>query len=157
MALKYRSTNSFLRPDPKFDSLVAAKIINCIMKQGRKTTAQQNFYQCVERLQRRIKNMGPMEIVEQALNNVKPLVETKSRRVGGSNYQVPVQVGRARQQSLAIRWILESARARKGKPFGDRLADEIYDAFNGTGAAVTKKDNVHKMADANKAFAHLAW
>jgi small subunit ribosomal protein S7 len=127
------------------------------MLNGKKSVAQKILYDVISLLEKRIKGKEPVEIVETALNNVKPLVETKSRRVGGSNYQVPVPVSRHRQQALAIRWVVDAARSKKGKSMAQRLADELYDAYNNTGAAFTKKENVHKMAEANKAFAHLAW
>jgi len=157
MSLKYRSTSAYLKPDPIYRSILASKIINGIMLQGKKTISQRIFYKACERLQKRIKGKEAIEIVETAINNVKPMVETKSRRVGGSNYQVPVPVSRRRQQALAIRWVVDSARGKKGKPMWEKLSDELYDAYNATGSSYTKKENIHKMAESNKAFAHLAW
>lgn len=157
MSLKYRSTSVYIKPDPVFRSMLASKIINGIMLKGKKSVAQRIFYKACEKLQKRIKGKEAIEIVETAINNIKPMVETKSRRVGGSNYQVPVPVTKRRQQSLAIRWVVESSRSKKGKPMWEKLADELYDAYNATGSSHTKKENIHKMAESNKAFAHLAW
>jgi small subunit ribosomal protein S7 len=157
MSLKYRSTTVYLKPDPIYRSLLAAKIINGIMLDGKKSVAQAIFYKACERLQKRIKGKEAVEIIETAINNVKPMVETKSRRVGGSNYQVPVPVSRKRQQTLAIRWIVMAARDKKGKAMWEKISDELYDAFNSTGSSHMKKENIHKMAESNKAFAHLAW
>jgi small subunit ribosomal protein S7 len=157
MSLKYRSTSIYIKPDPVFRSLLASKIINNVMLQGKKSIAERIFYKACERLQKRIKGKEAIEIVETAINNIKPMVETKSRRVGGSNYQVPVPVSKKRSQALAIRWIVGSARDKKGKAMWEKLSDEIFDAYNATGSAHSKKENIHKMAESNKAFAHLAW
>ena len=154
---KWTKSEETLRPDPQYNHKVAAKFINCMMWSGKKSVAQRIFYDAMDMIAKRIKDIPPIEVFERALENVRPNVEVRSRRVGGSNYQVPMPVHRRRQQSLAIRWILEACRAKKGKPMSDRLASELIDAFNHEGAAVTKRDNVHKMADANKAFAHFAW
>ena len=146
-----------LSPDARYGSLVVAKFINCIMFQGRKSTATTVFYDAMDMIAKRIKDHPPNEVFEQALENCKPNVEVRSKRVGGSNYQVPMPVNRKRQLSLAIRWIREAARARKGKPMAQALAQEIQDAFNGEGTAITTRTNMHRMAEANKAFAHFAW
>ena len=146
-----------LRPDPKCNSKLASKFVNCMMWNGKKAVAQRIFYDAMETVANRIKDQSPIEVFEGALNNIKPSIEVRSRRVGGSNYQVPMPVSRRRQQSLAIRWLLEATRAKAGKPMSHRLAAELIDAFHNEGAAVTKRENVHKMADANKAFAHFAW
>lgn len=146
-----------LKPDPKFDSLLASKFINCLMWDGKKTIAQAVFYNAMEEIKKRVPEQEPIEVFNQAVENVKPHVEVRSKRVGGASYQVPMQVNRSRQQSLAIRWILLAIREKKGRPTHLRLADELVAAFNREGAAVTRRENTHRMADANKAFAHFAW
>jgi len=156
MAKKYESTERFLRPDPKLKSKLASKFINSVMKCGKKTLAQKIFYDAMEIVQKRFPDMDPLEAFETAIGNVKPLVEVRSKRVGGASYQVPMQVPPRRQVALAFRWILEAARKRKGKPMFVRLADELSDAIKKEGSAITQRENVHRMADANKAFAHFA-
>ena len=123
---------------------------------GKKSTAEQLFYGAVDNVAERV-GAESKEVFETAIENIKPRIEVRSKRVGGATYQVPMEVRPKRQQSLAIRWLIDAARAKRGKPMGRRLADELFDAFNNQGAAVTKKENVHKMADANKAYAHFAW
>ena len=154
---KFTNSVSQLSPDGRYGSMVVAKFINCIMFQGRKSTATRVFYDAMDMIGKRIKDTSPGEVFEQAINNCKPNVEVRSKRVGGSNYQVPMPVNRKRQQSLAIRWIREAARAKKGKPMANALAQELMDAFNGEGTAITTRTNMHRMAEANKAFAHFAW
>ena len=146
-----------LKPDIRFNSLLAAKFINSIMYEGKKSVATRVFYEAMDIVAKRVKDQSPYEVFEKAINNAKPNVEVRSKRVGGSNYQVPMPVNRKRQQSLAFRWIREAARAKKGKAACESLAAELIDAAKGEGTAVTTKDNVHRMADANKAFAHFAW
>ncbi|HVP10190.1 MAG TPA: 30S ribosomal protein S7 [Phycisphaerae bacterium] len=146
-----------LRPDAKYGSKLAAKFINCMMWQGKKTVAERIFYKALDQIAEKVKDVPPLEVFETAMANVKPSIQIRSKRVGGSNYQVPMPVSSKRAQSLAIRWILEGARAKRGKPMDQRLAAELMDAYNKQGTAVTTKENVHRMADANKAFAHFAW
>jgi small subunit ribosomal protein S7 len=146
-----------LKPDPKFDSLLVSKFINCLMWDGKKTVAQAVFYRAMDEVKKRVPETEPLEVFTQAVENVKPHIEVRSKRVGGASYQVPMQVSRARQQSLAIRWMLIAIRDKKGRPCHLRLADEVVAAFNREGAAVTKRENTHRMAEANKAFAHFAW
>ena len=146
-----------LKPDPKFDSILASKFINCLMWDGKKTIAQAVFYNALDEIKKRVPDQDPIEVFTQAVENVKPHIEVRSKRVGGASYQVPMQVNRARQQSLAIRWILLAIREKKGRPTHLRLADELVAAFNREGAAVTRRENTHRMAEANKAFAHFAW
>jgi small subunit ribosomal protein S7 len=146
-----------LAPDPRYGSLLASKFINCLMHDGKKSTAQGVFYDALDIVKEKIKDVDPIEVFTTAVNNVKPEVEVRSKRVGGAAYQVPMQVNRIRQQSLAIRWILAAVREKKGRATHEKLADEIVAAFNREGVAVTKRENVHRMADANKAFAHFAW
>ena len=151
------ASRSKLRPDPKFDSLLASKFINCLMWDGKKTTAQGVFYNALDEIKKRVPDVEPIEVFTNAVENVKPFIEVRSKRVGGASYQVPMQVSRQRQQSLAIRWILNAVRDKKGRPTHLRLADELTAAYNREGAAMTKRENTHRMAEANKAFAHFAW
>jgi len=150
-------TGPGVKPDCRYSSMLASKFINCMMWDGKKSTAEKIFYQAMDEIAKRIKDKEPIKVFEEALNNVKPMVEVKSRRVGGANYQVPVQVSPKRQLSLGIRWILQAARGKKGKPMHIRLANELCDAFNREGTAMTVRENTHRMAEANKAFAHFAW
>ena len=127
------------------------------MYDGKKSTAQRVFYDAMNIIGEKVKDMKPIEVFDAAINNVKPNIETRSRRVGGQNYQVPMAVNRKRQQSLAFRWILEAARAKTGKPMCERLAEEFIAASRREGAAIANRENVHKMAEANRAFSHFAW
>ena len=153
------SSRSQLKGDPKHDSLLASKFINCLMLDGKKTTAQRVFYDALDEITRRneVADSSSIEVFEAAVENVKPYIEVRSKRVGGASYQVPMQVNRARQQSLAIRWILGAVRDKKGRPLHLKLADELLSAYKKEGVAYTKRENTHRMADANKAFAHFAW
>lgn len=157
MALAYRSTAVFLQPDVKYNSKLVSKIINGLMRKGKKSVAEKVFYEAMETIGKKIPDIEPLEVFEIAVNNVKPLVEVKSKRVGGATYQVPVEVPKQRQQSLAFRWIIGAAKSKKGRPMYQRLADELIDAYKKQGAAITQRENTHKMAEANKAFAHFAW
>lgn len=157
MAKKWTASSQQLQPDPKFNSKLAAKFINCMMWDGKKSTAQRILYDALDIVSKKVKDTPPLEVFEKAVNNVKPLLEVRSKRIGGASYQVPMQVSPRRQQSLAFRWILQSARAKQGKPMCERLASELMDAYNRQGAAMTTRENVHRMAEANKAFAHFAW
>lgn len=146
-----------LAPDPVYGSILASKFINSMMWDGKKSTAQRIFYDMLEILRKRVPDEEPIDVFTQAIENVKPNIEVRSKRVGGASYQVPMQVNPKRQLSLAIRWILQETRSRKGKPMCEKLADEIAAAYKREGAAMTKRENVHRMAEANKAFAHFAW
>ncbi|RMF90089.1 MAG: 30S ribosomal protein S7 [Planctomycetota bacterium] len=146
-----------LAPDPVYGSILASKFINSMMWDGKKSVAQRIFYDMLEILRKKIPDEEPIEVFTQAIENVKPNIEVRSKRVGGASYQVPMQVNPKRQLSLAIRWILQVTRERKGKPMAEKLADEIAAAYKREGAAMTKRENVHRMAEANKAFAHFAW
>lgn len=157
MSKKFTASNQQLKPDPKYNSKLASKFINCLMLDGKKSTAQTVFYDAMDIISEKVKDAGAIEVFEKAVNNVKPLIEVRSKRVGGASYQVPMQVNSKRQQSLAFRWILASARSKKGKPMSQRLAAELIDAYNETGGAMTTRENIHRMAEANKAFAHFAW
>ena len=151
------SSRTQLKPDPKFNSELASKFINCLMWDGKKTVAQNVFYDALDEIKKRIPEQEPIDVFTQAVENVKPHIEVRSKRVGGASYQVPMQVSRQRQQSLAIRWLLIAIRDKKGRPTHLKLADELCSAFNKEGAAITKRENTHRMAEANKAFAHFAW
>lgn len=154
---KFKSTERFLKPDPRHDNLVVAKFTNHIMYDGKKTVAQGIVYEALDIIEKRLKDQSPLDVLLTAINNVKPHLEVRSKRVGGATYQVPMEVHRKRQQTLAIRNIILNARGRKGKPIAERLADEVLDAFNRQGSSVTWRENTHKMAEANKLFAHFAW
>lgn len=157
MPRNFKSTAPLQKPDPKFGSMLATKIINQIMQDGKKTSAQKIFYRALELAEKKLPDSeGHEEIFNKALENIRPSVEVRSKRVGGANYQVPREVKRNRQQALAIRWFVDNAKKKKGKPMAQRVAEELVDAYNGTGASVTWKENVHKMAEANKAYAHYA-
>jgi small subunit ribosomal protein S7 len=157
MPRNFKSTAPLIKPDPKFGSMLATKIINKIMWDGKKTTAQSIFYDALDLAQKKLPDVESQEeIFTKAIENIRPSVEVRSKRVGGANYQVPREVKRNRQQSLAIRWFVDNARKKKGKPMSQRVAEELVDAYNGTGASVTWKENVHKMAEANRAYAHYA-
>lgn len=158
MAFKrFTKSDDQLRPDPRYNNKLVSKFINCLMYDGKKSVATRIFYDAMDIIEKKVKDAAPLEVFEQGLQNVKPNIEVRSKRVGGSNYQVPIQVNRRRQQSLAIRWILEAARSRKGQSTSASVAQEFIDAFHRQGAAMTTRENVHKMADANKAFSHFAW
>ncbi|HJR71924.1 MAG TPA: 30S ribosomal protein S7 [Gammaproteobacteria bacterium] len=146
-------------PDPKFGNAMLAKFINMVMKSGKKSVAEKIVYGAIERMSERVgKDQGrAIELLGQALDNIKPAVEVKSRRVGGATYQVPVEVRAARRETLAMRWAIEAARVRSEKSMAMRLAHELMDASENRGAAVKKREDTHRMADANKAFAHYRW
>ena len=157
MALKYRSPAVYQKPDVRYNSMLATKFINCLMRDGKKSVAERIFYEALDTLGRRIKGVEPIDAFDQAVNHVRPKLEVRSKRVGGATYQVPMEVARNRATALAIRWILAAARGRKGRPMAQCLADELTDAYNRQGTAYTQRENVHKMAEANKAFSHFAW
>ncbi|MFY8221552.1 MAG: 30S ribosomal protein S7 [Pirellulales bacterium] len=154
---KITASREQLIPDPRYGSLLASKFINCLMVDGKKSVAQGVFYRAMEIVAQKVTDVEPIEVFNRALENCKPSVEVRSKRVGGAAYQVPMQVNRNRQQSLGIRWMLQAVREKKGRATHEKLAEEIMAAYKREGAAVTKRDNVHRMADANKAFAHFAW
>lgn len=157
MAKKFTASTQQLKPDPVYNSKLVSKFVNCLMHDGKKSVAQRAFYSAMDIIAKKVKDANPLEVFEKAINNAKPMIEVRSKRVGGSSYQVPMQVSSKRQQSLAFRWILQAARGKKGKPISQRLADELMDAYNQKGGAMTVRENIHKMAEANKAFAHFAW
>ncbi len=157
MALAYKSTEVYLQPDVKYNSKMVSKFINSLMRKGKKSTAEKVFYDAMGVIEKKITDVEPLEIFETAVNNVKPLVEVRSKRVGGATYQVPVEVPKKRQTALSLRWIIDAAKGKKGRPMFQRLADELVDAYKKQGIAITQRENTHKMAEANKAFAHFAW
>lgn len=146
-----------IMPDPKYDNVRLAKFINNVMQGGKKSVAERIVYGALEIIKSKTNIENPVELFNKALDNVAPVVEVKSRRVGGANYQVPYEVRSERKEALAIRWIIEAARNKKGKPMNEKLAQEFMDAANNSGDAMRKKENMHRMAEANKAFAHFAW
>jgi small subunit ribosomal protein S7 len=152
---KKAPTRSFL-PDPKFKSLTIPKLINSLMYDGRKTTAERIVYDAIDKLKTKSKE-EPIKIFNEAINNLRPTVEVRSRRVGGATYQVPVEVRSKRAQALAIRWLISASRKRKDKLMTDKIFNEIFDAYQNKGSAIKKKEDVHKMAESNKAFAHFRW
>ena len=157
MAKQFTASVNQLKPDPKYDSKLVSKFVNILMWQGKKSVALKIFYDAMDIISDKIKDVETLEVFETAINNVKPHLEVRSKRVGGASYQVPMQVKPKRQQSLAFRWILAAARGKKGKPMSVRLSAELMDAYNKQGGAMTTRENVHRMAEANKAFAHFAW
>ena len=144
-------------PDVRFNSLLVSKFINCLMHDGKKATATRIFYDAMELIQKRIPDADPVEVFKAAIDNVKPALEVRSRRVGGANYQVPMQVKPQRQQSLSIRWLITAIRSKAGRPTFQRLADELIAASRREGEAMSKREQTVKMAEANKAFSHFAW
>ncbi len=163
MAGRITASETQLRPDPQYGDIVLSKFINCVMSDGKKSTAQGVVYDALtlidERLSRATDPDAPkngLEVFHMAVNNVKPFVEVRSKRVGGANYQVPIQVSKNRQQSLAFRWIIEAARGEKGRPMSQKLADELVAAAKKEGKAMTTREQTHRMAEANRAFAHYA-
>ncbi len=144
-------------PDPKFDSAKLAKLINKVMWSGKKETARQIVYGALDVIKTKLSVEDPLETFDMAMKNAGPTMEVRSRRIGGANYQVPREVRPERRQALAIRWIIDAARNKKGAPMAEKLADELISASKNEGSAVKKRDDTHKMADANKAFAHFSW
>jgi small subunit ribosomal protein S7 len=155
---RFTHSSEQLRPDPKYGNKVLARFINCIMLDGKRSVAERVVYDALAEIEKRIKDETPViKLFEKAIDNVKPNVEVRSKRVGGANYQVPMSVREKRKQSLAFRWIIQAARSEKGKPMHRRLAKELWEAANGEGKAMSTRDQTHRMAEANKAFAHFAW
>ena len=142
--------------DPKYKSVIIPKLINSIMYDGKKVTAEKIVYEAIEKIKTKLKD-EPITVFNDAINNVRPTVEVRSRRVGGATYQVPVEVKTKRSQALALRWIIDASRKRKDKKMADKLFNEIYDAYQNKGSAIKKKEDTHKMAESNKAFAHFRW
>jgi small subunit ribosomal protein S7 len=156
MSRKHKAEQREVLPDPKFGDILVTKTINTLMYDGKKSTAESIFYEALDLIEKKVGEEG-IKVFKKAMNNIKPAVEVKSRRIGGATYQVPVEVRPNRKQSLALRWLRDYSRSRAGKNMVEKLADEIIDAANNRGGAVKKREDVYKMAEANKAFAHLKW
>lgn len=156
MPRRYRPSKREIEPDIKYNNQMVAKFINKLMKGGKKSLAARILYNSFEIIEERM-HRNPLDVFEQALNNASPVLEVKPRRVGGATYQIPVEVSSDRRVSLAVRWLLQSARNRPGRSMAEKLANELMDAAQGTGATIKKKDDTHRMAEANKAFAHYRW
>jgi small subunit ribosomal protein S7 len=154
---KFTASTETLVPDSRFGSTLVSKFINNIMWDGKKSVATRVFYGAMDIIAEKVKDVPPLEVFEKAVQNVKPLIEVRSKRIGGANYQVPMQVSSKRQLSLAIRWLRDAIRAGKGSATVGRLATELMSAYKGEGTAMQTRENVHRMAEANKAFAHFAW
>ena len=152
-----RTIKREVNPDPKYGSVLVTKFINKLRKGGKKSIVQDIFYTALEMVAKNLKKDNPVEVLEEAIKNTSPLLEVKSRRVGGANYQVPYEVKGKRREALAIRWIVSAARKKRSKSMAEKLTQELTDAFNNTGDAVKKKEDTHKVAEANRAFAHFAW
>src|SRR5574344_189856 len=156
MGRKNKTINRPIMPDSKYNSAIITKFVTRMMLDGKKATNVSIIYEAMDKLKEKTEK-DPLEVFLKALDNVKPMVEVKSRRVGGATYQVPIEIRDCRREALAMRWIIIAARAKSGRGMGDRLASELLDAFNNTGTAYKKKEDTHKMAEANKAFAHYRW
>lgn len=143
-----------INPDPKFKSILVSKFINMIMERGKKSTAERIMYDAMDLVTQKVENANAVSIIEKALANARPLLQLKSRRVGGATYQIPCEVREDKGITIVMRWIRDAARSRKGRSMQERLAEELKDAYNGQGTAVKKRDEVHKMAEANRAFSH---
>ncbi len=157
MAKRFTASATQLKPDPRYNSTLASKFINCLMYDGKKSVAMREFYEALDIVHKKVPEVSPIEVFTAAVENVKPSVEVRSKRVGGATYQVPTPVNHKRQRALSIRWILAAVRGRKGRPIAQSLADEFVAAYKREGTAITTRENIHKMADANKAFAHFAY
>jgi small subunit ribosomal protein S7 len=156
MPRRNRPPKRKIEPDVRYNSVLVAKFVNRVMKQGRKSCATRIVYDALDIVEKQMKQPA-LDVMEEAVRNVAPILEVKPRRVGGSTYQIPVEVPPDRQASLAMRWLLAAARSRPGKSMAGRLANELMDAARGTGAAVKKREDTHRMAEANRAFAHYRW
>jgi len=157
MSRRRQATKRRIIPDGRFNSVLVGRLINTIMQGGKKSVAQRIVYGAFESLTEKVTDASPVDVLQRAVDNAKPRLEVKPRRVGGATYQVPLEVPSDRQASLAVRWLVRFADARKGLPMAQALASEIFDAYQGQGNAIRKRDEVHKMAQANKAFAHFRW
>ncbi|MFQ5672261.1 MAG: 30S ribosomal protein S7 [Nitrospinales bacterium] len=156
MARRREAEKREVIPDPKFHNLLVARFINCVLKKGKKSIAEKIFYSALDRIEEKTKE-DPLKVFKKAVDNSSPILEVRSRRVGGATYQVPVEVASTRRIALGIRWLISNARGRAGKSMSEKLSGELLDAYNNTGGAVKKKEDVHRMAEANKAFAHYRW
>jgi small subunit ribosomal protein S7 len=156
MSRKKKAPKKIQIIDPLYKSSIIPKLINSIMYDGKKTIAERIIYDAIEKIKSKVKE-EPIDVFNQAINNIKPTVEVRSRRVGGATYQVPVEVKSKRSQALALRWLIDASRKRKDKKMADKIFNEIFDAYQNKGSAIKKKEDTHKMADSNKAFAHFRW
>ena len=156
MSRKKRAPKRNFQPDTRYGSLVLSKFINFMMYDGKKTSAEKIIYTAFDQIKKKT-NEDPLKIFDEAIKNVRPNLEVRSRRVGGATYQVPVEVKAKRSQALALRWIIDASRKRKDKKMSDKIFNEIYDAYQNRGSAIKKKEDTHKMAESNKAFAHFRW
>jgi len=156
MPRRYRPPRREVEPDPKYNSELVARFINRLMQRGKKSVAAGIMYDAFDIIEERTQR-SPLEVFREAMENISPMLEVRPRRVGGATYQIPIEVRPERRTSLAIRWLIQTTQARKGKPMAERLADELLDAARNTGATVKKKEDTHRMAEANKAFAHYRW
>jgi small subunit ribosomal protein S7 len=157
MSRKKRDFTRIVLPDPKYSDIVVTKMINSLMRGGKKGVAERAFYDALEKVGGKLQGVTPVQSFNNALSNIKPLVEVRSRRVGGATYQVPTEVRASRAQALALRWLIQAANSRSERTLADRIANEILDATNNRGIAVKKREDTHRMAEANKAFAHFKW
>ena len=157
MSRRRKATKRAILPDPLHGSPLISSLVNAVMFSGKKSLAQRIVYKSIEKMAEKVGKGNPIELVLGALENIRPKIEVKSRRVGGATYQVPIEVPFERQQTLAFRWVVNAASSRKGTPIADALANELIDAYNNTGNVVKKREETHKMAQANRAFAHLRW
>ena len=156
MSRKKTQPKKVVTPDPIFNSTIIPKLINSLMYDGKKVVAEKIVYEAIEKIKSKTKE-EPINVFNEAINNIKPTVEVRSRRVGGATYQVPVEVKTKRAQALAIRWLVDASRKRKDKHMSDKISNELYDAYEKKGSAVKKREDVHKMSESNKAFAHFRW
>ena len=156
MARRREAVKREIIPDPRYHNVLVTRFINCVLKKGKKSLAENIFYTALDQVGEKT-NEEPLKVFKKAVDNTAPLLEVRSRRVGGATYQVPVEVTMSRRTALSIRWLILNARSRGGKTMADKLCGEILDAYNNTGGAVKKKEDVHRMAEANKAFAHYRW
>jgi small subunit ribosomal protein S7 len=157
MVKKFTASREQLKPDTRHNSKLVSKFVNCLMYDGKKSVATRAVYDAFDIIKKQLPDEDPLDVFVTAVENVKPAIEVRSKRVGGATYQVPTPVNPRRQQALSIRWILEAVRGRKGRPVKRSLAEELLAAYRREGTAMTKRENVHRMADANKAFSHFAW
>ena len=157
MSRRRQAVKRNITPDPRYNSKLVTSLVNMIMERGKRTVAQRIVYNAFQKISEKLGKGDPVDLIMGALENSRPKIEVKSRRVGGATYQVPVEIDFSRQQTLAFRWMVSSARKRKGVSMEEALADEIVDAYNNTGLVVKKKEETHRMAQANRAFAHLRW
>ncbi len=157
MARRRAAEKRDVLPDPKFNDVLVSRFVNCLLRKGKKSLAERILYSALDKLGEKVKDEEPLRVFKKAVDNASPHLEVRSRRVGGATYQVPVEVSAGRRQALSIRWLIGHAKARPGRSMAEKLTAELLDAYNNQGGAVKKKDEVHRMAEANKAFAHYRW